>query len=31
VENLVAAGVYVLIVDTAHGHANGVLEGVRWG
>ena len=30
VEKLVAAGVDVLIVDTAHGHSRGVLEGVRW-
>jgi len=30
VEKLVAAGVDVLIVDTAHGHSKGVLEGVRW-
>lgn len=30
VEKLVAAGVDVLIVDTAHGHSAGVLEGVRW-
>ena len=29
-EKLVAAGVDVLIVDTAHGHSKGVLEGVRW-
>jgi IMP dehydrogenase len=27
---LVEAGVDVLIVDTAHGHAQGVLERVRW-
>jgi IMP dehydrogenase len=27
---LVAAGVDVVIVDTAHGHAEGVLEKVRW-
>jgi IMP dehydrogenase len=30
VEKLVAAGVDFLIVDTAHGHSKGVLEGVRW-
>jgi IMP dehydrogenase len=30
VEKLVAAGVDVLIVDTAHGHTAGVIEGVRW-
>ena len=30
VEKLVAAGVDVLIVDTAHGTPRGVLEGVRW-
>jgi len=30
VEKLVAAGVDALIVDTAHGHSKGVLEGVRW-
>ncbi|MFA4912841.1 MAG: IMP dehydrogenase [Comamonadaceae bacterium] len=30
VAKLVAAGVDVLIVDTAHGHTQGVLEGVRW-
>lgn len=29
-ELLVAAGVDVLIVDTAHGHAQGVLERVQW-
>lgn len=27
---LVAAGVDVLVVDTAHGHSKGVLEQVRW-
>ncbi|MDA0226246.1 MAG: IMP dehydrogenase, partial [Proteobacteria bacterium] len=27
---LIAAGVDVLIVDTAHGHAQGVLDRVRW-
>jgi IMP dehydrogenase len=27
---LVAAGVDVLVVDTAHGHSNGVVERVRW-
>ena len=30
VELLAAAGVDVIIVDTAHGHAQGVLERVRW-
>ncbi|MBS0307624.1 MAG: IMP dehydrogenase [Proteobacteria bacterium] len=30
VDLLVAAGVDVLIVDTAHGHSKGVLERVRW-
>ncbi|QHB71157.1 IMP dehydrogenase [Stenotrophomonas sp. 364] len=30
VEALVAAGVDVLVVDTAHGHSQGVLERVRW-
>jgi len=30
VENLVAAGVDVIIVDTAHGHTAGVLDRVRW-
>ena len=30
VELLVAAGVDVLVVDTAHGHSAGVLERVRW-
>lgn len=30
VEALVAAGVDVLIVDTAHGHSQGVLERVTW-
>lgn len=30
VENLIAAGVDVLIVDTAHGHSQGVLDRVRW-
>jgi len=30
VEKLVAAGVDVIIVDTAHGHSLGVLERVRW-
>ncbi|MGO3743271.1 IMP dehydrogenase [Kerstersia sp.] len=30
VARLVAAGVDVLIVDTAHGHSAGVIEGVRW-
>jgi IMP dehydrogenase len=30
VELLIEAGVDVLIVDTAHGHAQGVLDRVRW-
>ncbi|AXK71730.1 IMP dehydrogenase [Lysobacter sp. TY2-98] len=30
VEALVAAGVDVIIVDTAHGHSQGVLERVKW-
>ena len=30
VEALVAAGVDVLIVDTAHGHSQGVLDRVNW-
>ena len=30
VEQLVAAGVDVIVVDTAHGHSQGVLERVRW-
>lgn len=30
VERLVAAGVDVLVVDTAHGHSQGVLDRVRW-
>lgn len=30
VEKLVAAGVDVIIVDTAHGHSQGVIERVRW-
>ncbi len=30
IEKLVAAGVDVIVVDTAHGHSAGVLEGVRW-
>jgi IMP dehydrogenase len=30
VEMLVAAGVDVLVVDTAHGHSKGVLDRVRW-
>ena len=29
-EALVEAGVDVLVVDTAHGHAQGVLDRVRW-
>ncbi len=30
VELLVASGVDVIIVDTAHGHSQGVLDGVKW-
>lgn len=30
VEALIAAGVDVLVVDTAHGHSAGVIERVRW-
>ena len=30
VEALVQAGVDVLIVDTAHGHSQGVIDRVRW-
>ncbi len=30
VELLVKAGVDAIIVDTAHGHSNGVIERVRW-
>ncbi|RLA18681.1 MAG: IMP dehydrogenase [Gammaproteobacteria bacterium] len=30
VELLVAAGVDVIVVDTAHGHSKGVLDRVRW-
>lgn len=30
VEALVAAGVDILVVDTAHGHSQGVLDRVRW-
>jgi IMP dehydrogenase len=30
VEGLVAAGVDVIVVDTAHGHSRGVLDMVRW-
>jgi len=30
VELLVAAGVDVIVVDTAHGHSQGVLDGVKW-
>lgn len=29
-EALIAAGVDVLVVDTAHGHSKGVIERVRW-
>ena len=30
VERLVAAGVDVIVVDTAHGHSQGVLDRVKW-
>jgi len=30
IELLVAAGVDVLVVDTAHGHSKGVLDRIRW-
>ncbi|MBC7499376.1 MAG: IMP dehydrogenase [Herminiimonas sp.] len=30
IELLVAAGVDVIVVDTAHGHSKGVLDRVRW-
>jgi len=30
VKELVAAGVDVIIVDTAHGHSQGVLDKIRW-
>lgn len=30
IQALVAAGVDVLVVDTAHGHSKGVLDQVRW-
>ena len=30
IEALVAAGVDVIIVDTAHGHSKGVIDRVRW-
>lgn len=30
IEALVAAGVDVVVVDTAHGHSNGVIERVTW-
>ncbi|MEY2862426.1 MAG: hypothetical protein RLY58_133 [Pseudomonadota bacterium] len=30
VEALIDAGADVLVVDTAHGHSNGVIERVRW-
>ena len=30
VERLVAAGVDVIVVDTAHGHSQGVLDRIRW-
>ncbi|HKK13384.1 MAG TPA: IMP dehydrogenase [Gammaproteobacteria bacterium] len=30
IEALVAAGVDVIVVDTAHGHSHGVIDRVRW-
>ncbi len=30
IASLIEAGVDVLVVDTAHGHSNGVIERVRW-
>jgi len=30
IEKLVAAGVDVLVLDTAHGHSTGVLDKIRW-
>jgi IMP dehydrogenase len=30
IEALIAAGVDVIVVDTAHGHSQGVLDRVRW-
>lgn len=30
VEQLVSAGVDVIVVDTAHGHSQGVLDRIRW-
>jgi IMP dehydrogenase len=30
IEALVAAGVDVVIVDTAHGHSQGVIDRVAW-
>ncbi|RLM48639.1 CBS domain-containing protein, partial [Halobellus sp. Atlit-31R] len=30
IELLVAAGVDVLVVDTAHGHSQGILDRVKW-
>ena len=30
IEALIDAGVDVLVIDTAHGHSNGVIERVRW-
>ncbi len=30
VKALVEAGVDVLVVDTAHGHSQGVLDRVKW-
>ncbi|WP_454782489.1 IMP dehydrogenase [Legionella sp. WA2022007384] len=30
IESLIEAGVDVLVVDTAHGHSQGVLERVKW-
>ena len=30
IEKLVAAGVDILVLDTAHGHSTGVLEKIKW-
>lgn len=30
VEKLIAAGVDLIVVDTAHGHSQGVIEKIRW-
>ena len=30
IASLIEAGVDVLVIDTAHGHSNGVIERVRW-